>query len=435
MVAVPVTDRRERHAIEVVQRGLDRTRGQAELLCGTAQRPQTRAIEAGVHELPDPRERNGATEVAGDHREARRPTIHLVDLTHESHAPHSPGALHEAPLVLEGRLIGGALVGGRLIDLLRVHLDLSVGPRRQQLALDSLRCVRPPAVVVLRDALVETIAKLGKLVGKLLHRLRSQREQTARRGRFDRCRSSRPGQRRRLAEILASIEVAEVLGHAVNTTHHADAPCLDEVHRSGRIAFRDDHVAGGIHARLELGEDNAQHRLWWQARKCRKVAEEVLQCVVLELQLEIRADVGVRLEQLRERHAIEPQREDIAARADGSQSRAPVEELGLAEAVAGMQDVERNLGVLVRPFDDARTTADEDVDGIGNLPFRREDSTEGERHRYKSTDDARAGVVGKKSENGKIVEDARFSHPASARRLMPQAGRSITQALTWGDGG
>ncbi len=116
----------------------------------------------------------------------------------------------------------------------------------------------------------------------------------------------------------------------------------------GRIALRHDHLSRRVHTRLELGEDDADHRLGGQACERREVAEEALQRVVFELELEVRADIGIGLDQLGERRSIEPQRQDIAARTDGGQTRAAVEQLGFAEAVAGVEHVERDFVVRDR---------------------------------------------------------------------------------------
>ena len=58
VIAVPVADRRQRHAIEILRRRLDRARGEAQLLGRAAERTQARAVETGVDQLPDARERH-----------------------------------------------------------------------------------------------------------------------------------------------------------------------------------------------------------------------------------------------------------------------------------------------------------------------------------------------------------------------------------------
>jgi hypothetical protein len=96
---------------------------------------------------------------------------------------------------------------------------------------------------------------------------------------------------------------------------YANAPLFDQEHRSGRIALTHDDLARRDVARLELGEHDGHHRVGRQAREGGKPAEESLQLAMLALQLEIGADVGIRVDELEERRALEAQRDDVAARA------------------------------------------------------------------------------------------------------------------------
>ncbi len=86
VVLVPVDDRRHRHLVEMLRRRLDRSRRQAELFAGAADRAQARAVESGVDQLPDARQADAAAERARDHRQARRAAVHLVDLLDERDA-------------------------------------------------------------------------------------------------------------------------------------------------------------------------------------------------------------------------------------------------------------------------------------------------------------------------------------------------------------
>ena len=94
------------------------------------------------------------------------------------------------------------------------------------------------------------------------------------------------------------------------------AACFDQVQGPGRIAFAEDRLPDGEHHRVELGEDDADNGFRGKLGERGEVAEEHLQLVVFDLQLEVGADFRVDVEQLLERRSIEPQREDVAAGPD-----------------------------------------------------------------------------------------------------------------------
>ncbi len=71
---------------------------------------------------------------------------------------------------------------------------------------------------------------------------------------------------------------------------------------------------------------------------------------MFELQLEVRADVGVGVDQGAEFLAVQSQRQHIRTRPHRRRPRLAVEQLGFAEAVAGAEDVQRDLVAAVAPF-------------------------------------------------------------------------------------
>jgi hypothetical protein len=150
---------------------------------------------------------------------------------------------------------------------------------------------------------------------------------------------------------------------------------------------------------------------------------------MLQLKLEVRAYVRVRVEQLFEGAAIQPQGENVVAGAHGRLTRPAVDQLDLAEGVAGVKGLQRNVVAGLRALDDTRTAADENIDPVGRLAFGGKDASERERHRHEPPHDLRSCVVWKKPKYWEIVEDARFSHPASAGRPTPASGRRIAQAV------
>ena len=58
-------------------------------------------------------------------------------------------------------------LASRLVDLIGIDLFLGVGTCRKKLAIDARRRLRSSLVVVLRDPLVEPVAKLGELVSEM----------------------------------------------------------------------------------------------------------------------------------------------------------------------------------------------------------------------------------------------------------------------------
>ena len=137
VVAIPVTDRRERHAIEVVQGSFHRTGGEPELFGRAAERTEARAVEPGIDQLADSREGHCPPEVSADDRQACRPTIHPVDLSNELHPPDAAPVLDEPPVGFERRLVDRRGVRIALIEL-RFADRTAFGAGRQN-RLDALR--------------------------------------------------------------------------------------------------------------------------------------------------------------------------------------------------------------------------------------------------------------------------------------------------------
>ena len=79
VVALPVTDRRQRHRVEPRRRRLHRAGRQSEALGADDQAPQAGAVERGADHVAHEREGNGATEVPADRSQAGGAAVHLVD--------------------------------------------------------------------------------------------------------------------------------------------------------------------------------------------------------------------------------------------------------------------------------------------------------------------------------------------------------------------
>src|SRR5262245_15682213 len=103
---------------------------------------------------------------------------------------------------------------------------------------------------------------------------------------------------------------------------------------------------------------------------------------MLALQLEIRADVRVAIDEVHEGRSLDAQRDDVAARAHRGRLRQAVEQRHLPEAVAGAKDVEWNLVVVVGVLDHASATGYQDVQRVGRVAFRGEDAAERKRRRH-----------------------------------------------------
>jgi hypothetical protein len=301
----------------------------------------------------------------------------------------------------------------RLIDLRVAHLALRVGARRQNFVRDAVWNLRTLAVGVLRDALVEPRAKIGQRVGEPLHGVRPERQQPAVGHRFHGRVVREATERRHFAEVLARAKAGDVHAFAAVVAKHTDVAAFDQVHRPGRIARPDNYRARPDVDRLELREHDADDGFRGKSCERRKASEESLELTMLGLQLEIGADIGRALEQTVERRPIEPERQHVAAGAHRRRTSRAVEQFDLPEAVAGAQDVQRNLIAVVRALDHAGPARDKDVPAVGGVAFGHDHAAKGERHGNELANDQRAGVVWEKPQDREIVEDTEFGHAAS----------------------
>src|SRR6185295_14179305 len=144
--------------------------GEPEFFGRTAERTEACTVEPGVDQLADSREGHGPPEISADDREACRPTIHLVDLSNELHAPDAAPLLDEPPVGFERRLVDRRGVRLALIELRFADLHLAFGAGRQNLVLDALRQLSALVVRILPDAFVEPRTKLGEGIGEPFHR-------------------------------------------------------------------------------------------------------------------------------------------------------------------------------------------------------------------------------------------------------------------------
>src|SRR5262249_34451607 len=131
----------------------------------------------------------------------------------------------------------------------------------------------------------------------------------------------------------------------------AQVTFFDEVHRTGRISLSDHHRARGDRDGSELVEQELQS-LRRQPGKRREMAEEVFELAMLDLELEINADVGALLQERLENGLVQAQRRHVARSTDGGRSGGMLEKAHLAEAVPRAQHAQGDLFALLGPLDD-----------------------------------------------------------------------------------
>jgi len=80
VIAFPVHNCGQGHHRKIAKRNLQRSRRETELDRRATKRFQTRPIGGGVTKLPDTREADLAPEVAANHAQTGRTTVHFIDL-------------------------------------------------------------------------------------------------------------------------------------------------------------------------------------------------------------------------------------------------------------------------------------------------------------------------------------------------------------------
>src|SRR5206468_8046592 len=106
-----------------------------------------------------------------------------------------------------------------------------------------------------------------------------------------------------------------------------------------------------------------------QLREARVDAEEVPERTLLRERLERRPHLRMGAGQRREDRAVEPERSDLSARANRGRAPRILEQRHLAEALAGVQDVQRHIVAALAALDDACSSTDEQVEGVRLLAF------------------------------------------------------------------
>ena len=241
-----------------------------------------------------------------DHRQARGPAVHLIDLAHDRDAPDAATPLDEAALRLERGDIRRCGCRILLIDLRLAHLLLRGGPCRQQLLVDAGGHLRHILVGVLRDPRLHLGAELGQGVEQPAERFGAEREQRARRERLGAERARYPAKDRHLPEVLAASELCDVFAAGSVSRPQPHATRLNQVQRPGWIPLLEDCLPDVERDQVELGQDDADDRLGRDLGERREVLEEHLQLAVFDLQLQVRPDFRVDVEQRLEHRPIEP---------------------------------------------------------------------------------------------------------------------------------
>jgi hypothetical protein len=186
--------------------------------------------------------------------------------------------------------------------------------------------------------------------------------------------------------------------------HDAQPAFLDQIHRVAAIALPVGDLSRVQDDRLQLrprdGGDGGRR----QAGEGRHVTEERLKPPVLALQLDVRAEVRLRVGEFEEVGRLEPQRQHVGTGADRGETRHTFEQLGVAEAIAGAQHVEHDFVGISRLFDEARAAGDDDVERIWRCALGGHHGAEWKRGRYEALHDARPCVRRQIFQQGQVLE-------------------------------
>ena len=126
--------------------------------------------------------------------------------------------------------------------------------------------------------------------------------------------------------------------------------------------------------------------------------EQVAMPVPRDLSLELLADLGLAVDRGPEDGLVQLERLDGAARAHRGGPWPLVEQSHLAEHVACLEDVERDLLAVVTLLERASSSRDEDVERVAGLPFLDDHAPEPERDRLEALPDEATRVLGERHE-------------------------------------
>ena len=136
---------------------------------------------------------------------------------------------------------------------------------------------------------------------------------------------------------------------------------------------------------------------------------------MLELQLQVGADVRVFVDEGAELGGVETERDDIRAGPHGGGPRHLLEQLDFAEAVARAQHVEGHFVARLGTLDHASPAGDQDEERVRGCAFSGNHRSECERAWRETLHHQRPGGLWKEAQNRKPAEYARVAHAAPAR--------------------
>jgi hypothetical protein len=270
-----------------------------------------------------------------------------------------------------------------LVDLVRSHLLLDADLCRQQFLGKVQWHVCRAFIVVLGNPLLDLRLEVGIGGDQRAEGLGGQSQQCAMGHGLYTGRPWDAREERLLAEILSAPQVGEVAPSAVLLGEHPEPARFDHVHGSGVFALPD-HQLPRFHGNTFEPRQHEPQCVRGEATEGGIDAEEIVQTAMLDLQLEVLADLQVVLHQGGEHRPVEPEELDVAAGSDGGGARRALEKPDLAETVARAEDVQRDLLALLPLLDDARATGGDDVKSVRLVTLPDNDTAEGERGRHKA---------------------------------------------------
>jgi len=300
-----------------------------------------------MHKGANARETDRTPVMPTDHREARGATIHLVDLVHQREPANALASRCESPVV--GRERPGirrrlrrrsrGFFFRRNVDLIDADAAPGAHLGGKRLFSKIERHPRDAPVVVLRQALFDPRLELRIGVEQALERRFAKRQHDAIGNRFDARRARRLCEDGQFAEEVAFSQIADVLPMAVLSDEGAKASGLDDVQRTRLSSLTNENLVRFHRDALEICQKRL-HRVGRKLRERGELFEEIAQLPVQRLELEVALESRVLGEQRLEHIAVETERLDVAAGANGYGAGRLLEEPNLAERIARLEQAE-----------------------------------------------------------------------------------------------
>ena len=226
------------------------------------------------------------------------------------------------------------------------------------------------------DALREPLSELRVLLQQLLEQRDRQPQERAVVDGRDRRRTRLAQEERALTEEVALAEELKVVLPAVLRPVGPQPALIDDVHRPGRLTLEHDDLSGrdvhGLEPRQELAERSCRQR-----GEARVDLQEIPERAFARDCLQGVGDLRMRAREPGEDRAAQAQHGHRAARTHGCEPRGSFEQPALAEAVAAVEHVERDLLTVLAALDHPGRAGNDHVEGICLVALAHDRGAEG----------------------------------------------------------